>query len=114
MSKFVFAYHGGSHYSNASEYDRIMHAWQQWLQAMGPAVVDGGNPVGLSSTVRADGTIMHSGGLNPISGYSLIEADSIDEALELARACPILLNGGSIEVAKAMQMTPLQLSAMQM
>jgi len=71
---------------------------------MGPAVVDGGNPVGMSSTVQADGSVAGDGGANPASGYSLIEAADLDEALAKARGCPILQDGGTVEVAETFDM----------
>ena len=44
------------------------------------------------------------GGANPASGYSLIEAADLDDALAKAKGCPILESGGSIEVAVAIDM----------
>ena len=41
---------------------------------------------------------------NPVSGYSLIEASNLEDALSKAKACPILKAGGSVEVAQAMDM----------
>lgn len=40
------------------------------------------------------------GGANPASGYALIEAESIDDAVAKNKGCPILMSGGSIEVAE--------------
>jgi hypothetical protein len=71
---------------------------------MGKALIDGGNPVGKSSTVKSNGTVVKDGGPNPASGYSLIEAQSLDDALALAKGCPLLPAGGSVEVAQAMDM----------
>jgi hypothetical protein len=81
-----------------------MDAWGQWFGSMGAAVIDGGNPVGKSSTVRADGSLAGDGGANPASGYSLIEAPTLDEAHKKAKGCPILAAGGSIEIAQALDM----------
>ena len=33
-----------------------------------------------------------------IGGYSLIKADSLDEAADIAKGCPILKVGGNVEV----------------
>ncbi|MGB7271613.1 MAG: hypothetical protein WBC90_19085 [Albidovulum sp.] len=103
MPKFVFAYHGGKMPESAEEGQKIMAAWMKWFETMGSAVVDGGNPVGPSRTVTASGVAMN-GGANPLSGYSLVNAASIDAATDLAKGCPILANGGTIEVAEAMDM----------
>ena len=74
-----------------------------WFAAMGDAVVDGGNPVGKSVTVSAGKTEQH-GGANPTSGYSLINATDIDDAIAKAQGCPILGRGGSIEVAPTIEL----------
>ena len=104
MAKYLFVYHGGKAPSNPADIKRTMDAWGQWFGSMGAAVIDGGNPVGKSTTVRSDGSIALDGGANPVSGYSLIEAPSLDEAHQKARGCPILSAGGSIEIAPALDM----------
>lgn len=103
MPKFVFAYHGGKMPETPEEGERVMAAWTQWLQGMGTAVVDGGNPVGPSQTVSGSG-VANDGGSNPLSGYSLVSADNIGKAVEMAKGCPIIEAGGSVEVAEAMEM----------
>jgi hypothetical protein len=67
-------------------------------------VVDGGNPTGASATVGSDGSIRQGGGANPVNGYSLINADSLDSALVIAKGCPQLASGGTIEVAETIDM----------
>jgi hypothetical protein len=104
MAKFVFAYHGGGHPSSPEEGKKAMDAWGAWFGSMGSAVIDGGHPVGKSSTVKPDGSLASGGGANPISGYSLIEASSLEDAHKKAKGCPILQAGGSIEIAQAMDM----------
>ncbi|MGI9464699.1 MAG: hypothetical protein ACR2OM_12200 [Aestuariivirgaceae bacterium] len=103
MPKFVFAYHGGQQPDSEEDMAKVMAAWQSWLGGMGDAVVDGGNPVGMSKTVSSKG-IADNGGANPLSGYSLVKAGDIAAATELAKGCPILSSGGSVEVAEAMEM----------
>jgi len=104
MAKYLFVYHGGKMATNPTVVKKVMDAWGKWFGSMGAAVIDGGNPVGKSSTVRSDGSVANDGGANPVSGYSLIEAPSLDEALKKAKSCPILANGGSVEIAQAMDM----------
>lgn len=104
MAKYLFVYHGGKNPESEQEVAKVMDAWGQWLGSMGGDVIDGGNPVGMSSTVNADGSVTADGGANPASGYSLIEASSLDDAHGKARGCPILESGGSIEVAEAFDM----------
>lgn len=104
MAKFVFVYHGGKMPETEEEGAQVMAEWQAWLGGMGAAVIDGGAPVGPSSTVNSDGSVSDNGGANPTSGYSLISADSIEQAIAQAKGCPILKAEGSVEVAEAMDM----------
>jgi hypothetical protein len=60
--------------------------------------------VGMSSTVNPDGSVTNNGGSNPASGYGLFEASSLDDAIAKARGCPILADGGSVELAEALDM----------
>ena len=102
MARYIFAYHGGEMPETPEEGQKVMAAWRSWLEGLGSAVVDGGNPAGMSKTVSAGG-VEDGGGSNPISGYSLVEADGIDAACEMAKGCPIL-DHGTVEVAEAMDM----------
>lgn len=103
MSKYIFVYHGGRKPDQPDEVEKVMAKWMAWFQDIGEAVVDGGNPAGMSKTVSASG-VADDGGSNPISGYSLVAADSIDAAVSMAKGCPILADGGTVEVAEAMEM----------
>jgi len=103
MPKYVLAYHGGG-LAAPEDADAVMNSWISWFGELGAAVVDGGNPTGQAVTVNADGSVSAGGGANGISGYSLINADSIDAAAALAKGCPILSAGGSVEVAEAIDM----------
>lgn len=104
MAKYLLVYHGGKMPESQEEGERVMAAWGAWFQNMGDAVSDPGAPVGMSSTVHGDGSVSEDGGPNPVSGYSLVIADSIDAALALAKSCPILEDNGSVEVAETMEM----------
>lgn len=100
MPEYVFAYHGGKTPESEEEGAKTMAAWQAWFEQMGDAVVNPGNPVGMSKTVTANGVEDH-GGANPLSGFSVVAADTIDKAVEMAKGCPMVSDGsGSIEVAE--------------
>lgn len=103
MSKYIFVYHGGRKPDAPDEIEKVMAKWMAWFQDMGDAVVDGGNPAGMSKTVSASG-VLDDGGANPMSGYSLVAAGSIEAAVSMAKGCPILEDGGTVEVAEAMEM----------
>lgn len=102
MSKFLLAYKGGSTPTSEAEGAKVMEAWMGWFGQLGAAVIDGGNPFGASTAVAADGsTTSSSAGL---TGYSLVSADSLAAAADLAKGCPVLAVGGSVEVYEALDM----------
>ena len=103
MARYLFVYHGGSAPESPEEGAKIMQAWQDWMGGMGDKVVDGGAPVGMSQTVSGSG-VDANGGPNPASGYGIFAADSDAEAAEMAKGCPIIDGGGSVEVAQIHEM----------
>jgi hypothetical protein len=104
MPKYVLAYHGGRRPESPAEQAKVMDAWIAWFGTLGDAVVDGGNPTGAAKTVSSDGSITDGGGANPLNGYSLVTATDLNAAVGLAKGCPILSAGGSVEVAEAIDM----------
>ncbi len=104
MPKYVFAYHGGKKPESQAEGEKVMAEWGAWFETLGSAIVDPGNPVGQSMTVSSSG-VSADGGANPLSGYTLVNADSLDAATEMAKGCPMVKDGsGQVEVAEAMEM----------
>jgi hypothetical protein len=108
MPKYILAYHPGpggmSMPDSEEEMAQAMQAWGAWFQDIGDNLVDGGNPVSHAVTVASDGSTSDGGGANPLSGYSLVNADDMDGAVKLAGGCPALADGGSVEVAEAIDM----------
>ncbi len=103
MPKFVFAYHGGNQFKTREEGAVHMAKWKAWSAGLGDAVVDPGMPFSGSKTVSADG-VADDGGANPLSGITIVQAETMEEAVEMAKPCPHIDIGGTIEVAQAMDM----------
>lgn len=97
MAKFLLAYKGGGMPETPEAQAQVMTAWEAWFTAAGGAVADPGNPSSKSRTVAADGTAGPAGPAS-LSGYTILNADSLDAAVALARTCPVLAGGASIEV----------------
>jgi hypothetical protein len=97
MSNYVLVYRGGGMPESEAERQAVMAAWGAWYGSMREAVVDGGNPFGPSQTVASDGTVS-DGGASGLSGYTILKADDLSAATGMAKGCPILSGGGSIEV----------------
>lgn len=103
MANYLLAYHGGGMPETEEQQAQVMAAWQSWYGELGSALVDGGAPTGAAKTVSADG-VSDGGGANPVSGYTLISADSLELATKHAQGCPILEAGGTVEVAETIDM----------
>jgi len=99
VAKYLLVYHGGGMPATDEERNKVMAAWGQWFQTLGGALADPGNPVSQTKTI-SDGGAVGGAGSNPPSGYSILEADSLDKAVDLAKGCPVLLGGATIEVAE--------------
>jgi len=104
MPNFLYVYHGGRMPESKEEGARSMQAWTTWLDGLGEAVVDGGHPVGKSKTMHPGGRVTNDGGLSATSGYSMIKARDIDDAMSRTKGCPLLAVGGTVEVAEIMEM----------
>lgn len=100
MPNYLLAYHGGGMPKTEKEQARVMAAWGKWYEKIGPAIVDGGNPVGRAKTVASTGRVTNGGGKNPVTGYTIVKAEDIDAAARLSKGCPILKSGGSVEVCE--------------
>jgi hypothetical protein len=103
MPNYLLAYHGGSMPEGEEAQAASLEAWNEWMDAVGDQLLDGGNPAGASRTVSSDGQVSETEG-DRVTGYSIIEAEDIDAAVEIARGCPILADGGSVEVAELVDM----------
>jgi hypothetical protein len=103
MAKYLLAYSGGSMPETPAEQQKVMEQWMAWFGEMGSAVVDGGSPLAPSATIKPGGTVTQ-GGSGAISGYSILEAADAEQATKMARGCPLLDAGGTIEVYEALPM----------
>jgi hypothetical protein len=102
MSKYVLAYRGGGMADTAEAQQASMAAWGAWFGRLGAAVTDWGAPFGTSTTVSATGAA--PGGAAELTGYSIVTADSLDAAAALAASCPIVADGGTVDVYESVEM----------
>lgn len=80
-----------------------MAKYRAWLSSLGDAAISPANPIKNTNTVNPDGSVS-TGGSSSMTGFTIIEADSDDAALSIAKACPFLEIGGTLEVSELMQM----------
>ena len=102
MAKFVYVYTGGQMAETPEAQEQAMQAWGAWFGTIGGAVTDMGNPFGASVTVSSSGT--SDGGSSKAGGYSIVEADSLQDAAAKTKGCPVLDGGGTVEVYEAIPM----------
>ncbi len=104
MAQYMITYLGGNQPSTPEAGKQHFAKYKQWLASLGDAAVSPANPLKNTSTVHPDGSVT-SGGKTSMSGYTIIKADSSEAALTVAKACPFLEIGGTLEVSELMQMS---------
>jgi hypothetical protein len=107
MAKFLFVYRRGSDAVDKmapEEMQQHMARWQTWLGEglqkgwvldSGDALTQDGRVVSGKNVVT-DGPFVESKEI--VGGFSIVQAETIDAAAELAKGCPALRVGGSVEI----------------
>ena len=103
MAQYIITYLGGEQPSSPEEGQQHFAKYKEWITSLGDSAVSPANPLKDTTTVNPDGSVS-TGGATTMSGYTIIESDSMDAALSIAKACPFLEIGGSLEVSELMQM----------
>ena len=95
MKKFLFLYKG---YQTPTP--EIGEAWMTWFADVGDRMVDSGNPASRGVEVTRDGVQELSVGLDSLTGYSIIQAADMAEAVELAKTNPMITSVVVHELAR--------------
>ncbi len=103
MPQLMLTYIGGNQPSTPEEGKQHFAKYKAWLSSLGDAAVSPMNPIKNTSTVNADGSIT-SGSTTTMSGFTVVEAETIDAAISIAKSCPFLEIGGSLEVSELVKM----------
>ena len=103
MPQYVIVYLGGNQPASPEEGKQHVSKYMEWITSLGEAAVSPMNPLKNKSTVNSDGSVT-AGGTTTMSGYTIIAADSMEAALSIAKACPFLDIGGSLEVSELIEM----------
>jgi hypothetical protein len=99
MAKFLLLFSGGGMPETEEESARVMKAWTDWYTRLGAAVVDPGNPISpMAKSITSNGKISDGPVGSMASGYTILQAGSLDEAAKMAQGCPHLLAGGEVSV----------------
>jgi hypothetical protein len=105
MKDFMFIYKGGDPkwmaQASAQEKGAVMAKWGAWMEMLGARgqLVSGGSPLSFDGKRMAKGGVVTDISASElkelVTGYSIVKAESYDEALKIARECPIWLHEGT-------------------
>jgi hypothetical protein len=116
MSEFIYLYRSGEQEYRQSmgspeQMQKNTQKWMAWLKELGERghIKDPGQPLertgklvkGKQKTVT-DGPYAETKDI--VGGYTLVEAKDLAQAVELSYGCPILENGGLVEVRPVMKL----------
>jgi hypothetical protein len=98
MPNYLFVYYGsgGGEASTPAEQKKMMDAWTGWFAKLGKAVVEMGAPTGSGKTVTKAGA--RATGQDGVAGYSIIKANNMGAAVNLAKSNPYMSGGMKIGV----------------
>jgi len=79
-----------------------MDMWMAWFQKAGSAIVDGGSPTQHAATIGQS----EAGIKGHVGGYSILQAENLDEVKKLLENHPHMMmpGGASIEVLELLPM----------
>lgn len=113
MAKYMYLFRGGDgRMAELSPEARQQHMeqWGAWMGGLAQSgtLVDG-LPLGQDGkVVEKRGETVHDGpfaeGNEVVGGYLIVNADSMDQAIEISTGCPIFEHDGNIEVREIMSM----------
>lgn len=107
MKDFLFVFRADSSPApkrSPEEMQASMKKWMDWIGniAAQDKLVDRGSSLSPDGKVLRPGNMVTDGPYTEIKeaigGFSIVKAASVDDAIELAKGCPILAVGGNVEV----------------
>jgi hypothetical protein len=109
MAEYLLLFRGGDtartrDQQSPEKWQAHMQKWMEWMSRL----TDQGKFVGAQplkvagKTVTGQGKVITDGpfieGKEIVGGYLICKADTLDEAVEIARDCPVLEHDGIVEV----------------
>ncbi len=96
--------------ASPEEMQLLMKQWMDWIGGIAAQnkLTTAGNRLASDGKVVKANNVITDGPYTElkelVGGYSIVKADTIDEAAELAKGCPILKMGGNVEVRELVKM----------
>jgi hypothetical protein len=92
------------------EMQAMTKKWMDWIGGIAAQnkLFDRGNRLASTGKVLKPNNVITDGPYSEVKesvgGYSIIKVDSYDEAVEIAKGCPVLTLGGNVEVREIDQL----------
>lgn len=103
MKNYVLVYYNKGIRADVSPED-FKAEWGKWFGGLADKIVDAGNPF------KDGGMAVEKSGVSkivnyPSTGYSIVKAESMDDAVEMAKGCPVLNEpDGAVRVYETLPM----------
>lgn len=104
MAKFIYLYRGQVPDLTAEQGAERAAAFGAWIDKLGPALVDVGNPFGSGASIRDDGTEASAADL---IGYSIVDADDLATAKRLTAGLPFLAGSDGACAVEIYELLPM-------
>jgi len=107
MGKYLYLYRGPAtpmEEFTPEQSAEQMKAWTDWMGRAGSAVVDGGAPFGARTAVADDGSTATPSDQN---GYTVVQADSLEDACKLLEQHPFLSEGKGRFSVEVFELVPM-------
>src|SRR6516165_10877984 len=112
MSNFMFLFRGGETPASPEGMQSQMQKWMAWIERLrtqGTYVA--GEPLErVGKVLRSPNKVITDGpfaeGKEVVGGYFIVRAESLNQAAEIAKDCPIFESGGSVEVRSIRVINP--------
>lgn len=106
MAQFILLYKGPAtpmEEMTPDKSEEITKAWQDWMDEIGVSLVEMGSPMAKGVTVIDDGT---EDVATELTGYSIIEADSLEDAKKLLHNHPFLSDSNGDYAIEIFELQP--------
>lgn len=102
MKNYVYLYYNTGH--SDDDMEKVMQAWRRWFGSLGDKLVDAGNPFNEGAKAVSNDGVMDVTS-SPATGYSIVKAETMEEATRLTANCPVLqAPGGAVCVYETLPM----------
>jgi len=113
MNDFLFVFRNDPAVMSNMSPEALQNSMQKWMDWIGGIaaqgkLVDRGNRLANEGNVVRPSQVVTDGPYietkESVGGFIMVRAESLDGATEMAKGCPILSNGGNVEVRPIIRM----------